>query len=60
MTLPVLTLSQEKLPFLTFFILLGKNSSSGFDGTPINYAWMDSSTITVYYLDNSNAQFCCT
>ena len=33
--------------------------ASGFDSTPINYAWIDSVTITVSYLDNPNAQFCC-
>ena len=59
MTLTVTTQNYEKSPFLTFFILLGKNSSSTFGGTPVNYAWMDSSTITVSYLDSGNAQFCC-
>ena len=44
---------------LTFVILLGNNSSSGFDGIPINNAWIDDSTITVSYIDSTNTQFCC-
>ena len=51
--------SQEELPFLVFFILIGKKSSSGFGIISINYACMASSTITVSYLDSPNVQFCC-
>ena len=51
--------SHEKPPGLTFFILLGKKSSSGFGGTPISHTWMNNSTITVSYLDSLNAQLYC-
>ena len=40
MTLTIMTQGHEKSPFLTLFILLGKNSSLGFNGTPKNYAWI--------------------
>ena len=58
MTVAVMTQSQEKPAFFTLFVLLGKNSPSRFGGTPINYPWVDSSTVTVSYSDSPNAQFC--
>ena len=56
MALTVMTQSLEKSLFLFFFTLLGKVSSFRFVGTPINYAWMDSSTMTV---SSPNTHFCC-
>ena len=44
---------------LYFCAVLGNNSLSGIDGTPISYVRVDSSTITVSYLDSQNCQFCC-
>ena len=56
--LSIMTQSHEKSLFLTFFILVGWNSFSGFVGTPVSYAWMNSSTIIVTYLYGStNGQF---
>lgn len=52
MIIAVMTQSHEKSPFLTFFILLGKTSSSGFGGTQINYASLDSFSMS--YLDCAN------
>lgn len=59
MILVVITQSHKKSPFLTFFFLFGKNSNSRIGDTPINQAWMDSSTITASYVDSPNAQLSC-
>ena len=59
MKLAVMTQSHGKSPFLIIVILLGKNSSSEFGKTPINYAWIDTYTTTFSYLDSPNAHFCC-
>ena len=46
----VMMQSHKKL-FLTFFILLDKNSSLGFDGTAANYTQMDGSVISMSCLN---------
>ena len=40
-------------------ILLGRYSSNGIGGTPINYAWLNSPTIILCFLDIVEAQFRC-
>ena len=46
---------------MTIFIaiLLGAYSSNGIGGTPINYAWFNSPTIILCFLDIAEAQFQC-
>ena len=46
---------------MTIFIaiLLGAYSSNGIGGTPINYAWLNSPTIILCFLDIVEAQFRC-
>ena len=48
-----MTQKHKKLPFLIFFILLGKHR--WFGGTPINYTWIDNSAMTLFYLDSPDA-----
>ena len=46
---------------MTIFIAiwLGTYSSNGIGGTPINYAWLNSPTIILCFLDIDEAQFQC-
>ena len=46
---------------MTIFIaiLLGAYSCNGIGGTPINYAWLNSPTIILCFLDIVDAQFRC-
>ena len=44
---------------ISIAILLGVYSSNGTGGTPVNYAWLNSPTIILCYLDIAEAQFWC-